>query len=46
MEVTVEEVDHTLSDEELEKLAHVRDVVCKTLARQADRIARRRSGKL
>jgi len=45
MEVTVEEVDHTLSDEELEKLAHVRNVVCKTLVRQADRIKNGRKGK-
>lgn len=45
LEVVVEEVDGELSPDQLVMLAHVRDVVCKTLVRQADRIKNRRKGK-
>lgn len=47
LEVVVDEVELGLSDEQIAVLEHVKKVVCKTLLRQADRIAARRrsSGK-
>ena len=46
LEVVTDELEGDLSKDQAEMLDHVRKVVCKTLSRQADRIARRRSGKL
>lgn len=47
LEVVVDEVELGLSDDQVAVLEHVKKVVCKTLLRQADRIAARRgsSGK-
>lgn len=45
LEVVVDEVEGNLSNDQAEMLNHVRMVICKTLSRQADRIASRRKGK-